>query len=112
MNSQYLYSESPVPRLSSQPFKVFSTPGLGNFFNDHSLYTHVRYFEPNVKEVEKNIEPDNSEGGFELNSPLIPQPLVLTKKKKTKKRKSQKGHVSEPTDKAIDEAFDHPIKVV
>ncbi len=114
-HSQNLYTDSPVPHFTAQPFKVYSTPGLGNFFNDHALYTHVRYFEPNIKEVEKEIEKTtHPEGGLELNSPLIPESL-LTSKKKKKKRKSgfsgQKGQGSE-NDQDIEEAFQHPIKVV
>ncbi len=121
MNSQnwnYLYSERAVPQFNAQPFKVYSTPGLGNFFNDHALYTHVQYFQPNVKEVEKKIESENGEGAFELNPPLIEDALIVSTKKKTKKRKIsssfQKGHGKDdsPSDLEIEEAFKHPIKVV
>ena len=120
--SQYFYSDTPVPRFNSQPFKVFSTPGLGNFFNDHALYSHVHYFQPNVKEVEKSIEPQDGEGGIELNSPLIPESLVSKKPTKKSKKKTssrsirvgQKGHgkASLPTNDDIKEAFEHPIKVI
>ncbi len=126
-HSQFLYADTPVPRLSAQPFQVYSTPGLGNFFNDHFLYTPLRHFGDNIKEIEKHLESSGSgEGGFELNSPLITQPLVPSLKKTSKKKiikknrseqtqvkSTQKGHGKNKmaTDPEIDEALQHPIKV-
>ncbi len=115
--SQFLYTDTPVPRFSTQPYTVYSTPGLGNFFNDHILYTPVRYYEQNVKEMEKSIVSENSEGGFELNAPLIVEPLVagpkkVIKKKVKKSKSTQKGHGRKsPTDPDIEDALQHPIKV-
>ncbi len=128
MNSLYshcLYSDTPVPHFSDQPFQVFSTPGLGHFFNDFTLYAPVRYYGENVKEVEKQLDLSES-GGFELNAPLIVQPLVKTQKKKkgkktslAKKKSSQKGHgkSTESTQSIsqsnaeIEDALQHPVKV-
>ncbi len=125
--SQFLYTTTPVPRFNAQPYKVYSTPGLGNFFDDHNLYTPVRYYEPNIKEVEKQIDSEDV-GGFELNSPLIidlpPRKQIKRKSKmkstSRKKKSIQKGHGSSnsdktqnsPTDPEIDEALQHPIKVL
>ena len=116
--SQFIYADTPVPRFSAQPFQVYSTPGLGNFFNDYTLYTPVRYYETNVKEIEKHIVSESGEGGFELNAPLIVEPLVGPQKHKTKSKKnhggakaksSQRGHGQEksPTDTEIEDALEH-----
>ena len=126
MNSEYakyLFSDSPVPHFQSQPFEVFSTPGLGNFVNDHWLFTPVRSYETNVKEVEKDIDisDEGGGGGFELNAPLIVQPIVVKTSKKKKRKaisrsSSQTGHGKKITktnadDDDIEDALQHPIKV-
>ncbi len=118
-HSQYLYSSTPVPHFNALPYQVFSTPGLGNFCNDHTLFTPLLYVGQNVKEVEKEID-ESPSGGFELNAPLIVKPLVAKKSKrkdhKKKPSKVQKGDgeidTTDPSDKEIDEAMQHPIKVV
>ncbi len=120
-HSQFLYSDTPVPRFNSQPYTVFETPGLGNFYDDYYLYSPVRSYGDDVKEVEKKLDLDEGGGGFELNAPLIVEPLVSPRKKtkriqKNAKTKSQKGHGNEkivaPTDREIEDALQHPIKVV
>ena len=121
-HAQYLFSDSPVPHFSSQPFQVFSTPGLGSFFNDHTLYTPIKTFGFDEKEVEKQIEPEET-GGFELNAPLIVRPLVTSQQRKKGRKathKDQKGHGKttkrfrspSPTEKEIQQALEHPIKVL
>ena len=121
-HSQFLFTDTPVPRFSTQPYVVYTTPGLGNFFNDHFLYTPVKYHEENIKELEKSINAETTEGGFELNSPLIVKPLVSRKQKKVKNSSdsktqstSQKGHgkLTEKSamDPEIEDALQHPIKV-
>ena len=122
-HAQYLFSDTPVPHFNSQPFQVFSTPGLGNFYNDHTLYTPIKTFGFDEKEVEKQIEPDES-GGFEINAPLIVRPLVTSQKKSRKgaTHSDQKGHgktkttkrirSQSPTEREIQEALEHPIKVL
>ena len=74
--------------------------------------------------MEKELINNSDGGGFELNSPLIVEPLVpSTKKRKNGSKKSrksnnvsQKGHGNQKeeqsaTDSEIEEALQHPIKV-
>ncbi len=116
---QFLYADTPVPKLTDVPACVYSTPGLGHIVQDYSFYVPMYTFATNVKEHEKSIESLPSRGGFELNAPLI----YSNAKQKKRKFRVQKGH-GEKTSKtktdltsaseshAIEAALNHPIQVV
>ncbi len=104
--TQFIYSDSPIPKLTAQPNIVYSTPGLGHFVQDYVLYVPLyQTYVSDVKEVEKKL-PEGNNGGYELNPPLT----GTLRSKRKKKKGRQKGQGSSETD-AIETALRHPIKV-
>ena len=105
--TEFIYSESHVPKFSAQPHVVYSSPGLGHFVQDFALYVPLHHTHiPDVKEVEKKL-PKSFAGGYVLNPPLTGS----VRGKKNRKHQKGQGNKKSTETEAIKTALDHPIKV-